>query len=163
MKVQMNADGFQQFQEAVSGLEPFYRKWAAPFIRDALDKAAQVVAQEARIRAKDLHDQGHSPNSPNIYENIVVRRAVVSENGLSYIRVGVAKKVAYAIPLEYGHIIRTNAGYRHVAARPFMIPAFEARKAEALSIARAALKESIPAMLQRAALAKMRREKRGSK
>lgn len=159
----MNADGFREFQEAVSGLEPFYRKWSAPFIRDALDKAAKVVAEEARARAKQLHDQGHSPKTPNVYENIVVRRAVVSENGLSYIRVGVAKKVAYAIPLEYGHILRTKTGYKHVAARPFMVPAFEAKRAEALAVARAALKESIPDMLKRAALAKMRREKRGSR
>jgi len=163
MKVQMNADGFRDFQEAVSGLEPFYQKWAAPFIRDALDKAAQVVAEEARERARELHDQGHSPQSPNIYENIVVRRAVVSMDGRSYIRVGISKKVAYAVPLEFGHIVRTSEGYRHVAARPFLHPAFEARKLEALGIARAALKESIPAMLQRAALAKMRREKRGSR
>lgn len=132
MKVGINLDGFQSFIDAVSDLETEFQRLSQPILRDAVDAGAEIAADEARRRAKYLHDTGKAPNKSGaaVYENIVVRRARISREGTVYARVGVNRKAGYATPLEYGHVVRTREGYKMVAAYPFFWPAFECKRFE---------------------------------
>jgi HK97 gp10 family phage protein len=96
---------------------------AGAAMHNAADAGAEIVRDDASKRAPRS-----GRNKEHLADNIKTRKASMKKDGSVTAKVYVQRAFGYANPLEYGHIVRTNKGYKHVAARPFMEPARDANK-----------------------------------
>ena len=99
----------------------------------ALEKAAAVVAEEARSLAPE--------KTGRVKENIVTAKAKI-DGSTAHIKIGVSKdrSLAYAVPLEWGHVNRNGTV---TMPRSFIGAAYEAKKAEAYDIIRDSIREAV--------------------
>lgn len=106
-------------------------------IRQLIEKPNKILKQCAELGASVIRDDAEkrarrsTASKEHLQDHVLVKKAVAHRDGTVTARVGITKEFAYAIPLEKGHIIRTNKGYKKVAARPFLSPAFDAKEREA--------------------------------
>lgn len=101
------------------------------------DRAGTASIQAATAGAEIVRDDAErrapiqKANKKHIADNIKVRKAAVHKDGSITAQVyvpGGKGGFGYANPLEHGHIVRTNKGYKWVAPRAFMGPARDANK-----------------------------------
>lgn len=99
-------------------------------LRQSLMKAAEPIRDEAQLRAPVSEGAGG-----HLAAGIKIRPVKHASPGRVEVRVGVKEKLWYGVFPEYGT--------SKMAARPFMRPAFDARKAEALRILKDELKRGL--------------------
>jgi HK97 gp10 family phage protein len=149
-------NGLEELVETINNLGQF-AKYASPFIRNAVDKGAEVIQKAAIENAQQLK---HKKGAQHIADNIAVQRTWVTKDGQWLARVGVKREAFHANPVERGHIVRSKKGYRYVAAQPFLSPAFESQKNVAMADIEYELRRSMPDIMKIIARKKARMSKK---
>lgn len=148
--------GMDELVETIKNFGAF-AKHANPFIRNAIDKGAEVIADEATKNANSIRSQ---EDGPHIADNITIQRTRITKDGKWLARVGVKKAAFHANPVEYGHILRTNKGYKFIAARPYFAPAWESKRNVAMADIEYELRRSMPEIMAKIAKKKVRAAKK---
>jgi len=133
MGVKMEVGGFQQAQAALRAIEENYPKVE----KLALENAAAVFEAEVRSRVPS--------RTGAVALEIKTTKVKSGRDGGGEIRVGVGrnKGVAYAVPLEWGHINRDGSV---TAPRSFIGASYEAKKAEAYEAMKQTIKDHLASL-----------------
>ena len=123
MKITSQILGVEDMKKAFGDLE---KKAQRAVLRAALRKAGRIVQKEARERA---------PKRVGTLKKNIAAKLSVREAGNSYVDVGYRKKAFYGRFVE--------KGTKRAQAKPYLEPALEAKKGEALDAFREALQVAL--------------------
>lgn len=122
MKFTMTFEGGEELAKALADLSTRVQR---KVMREVLIEAAEPIRKHAASIAP------HAPGAPDIKANIGIsipsRSHVVDiKSETAVVAIGPTKGFAYGLPLELGTV--------HMAAQPFMRPAFDVAASQALQI-----------------------------
>lgn len=103
---------------------------------EALKKGAEVILEEMK------RTSAFSDRSGNLRKGLKIDK-VRTQKGVKYVKIGIQKddnsEIFYGKFIEYG----TVNGKRSLAPKPFMRPAFEKKKSEALEVTKNVIKGAL--------------------